>query len=130
MDDTVKANIYKKFGIFLNEPKSTPDNSKSNVTAEHTPKNLAIWQHTNDSAQKLDSSNQSDVIEYSINETVLLQNLNQGLFAELHTLTLKELNEAFEKFKKTDSFNILREDINRQVKLYEVMYEAKLVSSL
>ena len=57
-----------------------------------------------------------------------MKNLNQGLFAELHSLTLKELNDAFEEFKKTDDFNILREDINRQVKLYEVMYEAKLVS--
>lgn len=57
--------------------------------------------------------NQTSEDYYDINEAVLLKNLNQGLFSELHDTVLKELNEAFEKFKKTDSFNILREDINR-----------------
>ena len=50
----------------------------------------------NNSRESNEDDDEEDAFVMGINEATLLQNLNQGLFAELHTLTLKELNEAFE----------------------------------
>lgn len=146
MDEQVRYNIYRKFGVETNQ--GPPGKGNENDNSNHE---LQIWQHQTSQAsntRKADGEGETsendngsqgndnsyydeteDIIE-EVNEDVLVSYLNQGLFAELHKLTLKELNEAFEQFKKTESYQILREDVNRQVKLYEVMYEAKLVSSL
>jgi hypothetical protein len=42
---------------------------------------------------------------------------------------LDSLHEAFEKFKKSLNYVILKEDIKRQEKLYEVMIEGGFVAN-
>lgn len=116
IEPVAKTNIYKKFGIFLN---SGAPGGQGAAPDGKGGRELPMWPQPSDSGTKNDVSGTSDDNAnsaedlYEINEAILLKNLNQGLFAELHTLTLKELNDAFEDFKKTDDFNILREDINR-----------------
>ena len=112
IDYTAKINIYKKFGIYLSSQNLQMAQQES-PNGKDAGQGLPIWPQQSESVLKNDVSGNSDEDYYEINEAVLMKNLNQYLFAELHNLTLKELNDAFEEFKKTDDFNILREDINR-----------------
>ena len=54
---------------------------------------------------------------------VLYGNLNTDLFLDLYAAILDNLEAQYELFKKSDDFFVLKEDINRQVKLEEVMAE-------
>lgn len=60
----------------------------------------------------------SENIDDIVDEKVLEQNLDGFLFFELFTLTLESLKLAFEQFKLSTEYAILRENIRRQEKLY------------
>ena len=57
-----------------------------------------------------------------------MKNLNEFLFFEVFTATLDNLQEAFKEFKQSINFKILKEDIMRDEKLYEVMIEGGLIN--
>jgi hypothetical protein len=60
---------------------------------------------------------------------VLIHNLNLSLFNEIFTTALGSLDAAFEQFKKSLNYAILKEDIKRQEKLYEVMIEGEFIAN-
>jgi hypothetical protein len=62
-----------------------------------------------------------------LNLDTLNQNLNQYLFFELYTLALDKLHVAFENFKDSLNYQILKEDIRRNEKLYEILIEGKFI---
>jgi hypothetical protein len=62
-----------------------------------------------------------------INEEKLMQNLNHSLFFDLYNYTLDQLREAYEEFKESLNYKILKEDILRQEQLYEVMIEGGFI---
>jgi hypothetical protein len=66
-------------------------------------------------------------VEFAVDQDVLFRNLNQGLFYDVYVIALESLDNAFDQFKKSLSFAILREDIKRQEKLFQVMIEGGFV---
>ena len=63
----------------------------------------------------------------SIEIKILEENLDYKLFDDLYRFALKNLNEAYESFKKTQEFQIFKEQVIRKEKLYEVMIEAGII---
>ena len=64
-----------------------------------------------------------------IDEKILSQNLNRGLFIEIYSKALDDLYEAFDNFKDHIDFKILKEDIKRKEKLYEVLIEGSFIAN-
>lgn len=73
MDEKVKVNVYKKFGIYLNSPEQ---NNTSNKSIEQNKSgDLAIWPQTSPTLSKDDMSEEildEDTIDYEINEAALI----------------------------------------------------------
>ena len=59
---------------------------------------------------------------------MLIQNLNQYLFFDLYKYTLDKLHLAFERFKKSIDYEVLKIDTRRQEKLYEVLIEGDFIN--
>ena len=59
----------------------------------------------------------------------MVQNLNPYLFHDLFNAVLESLEEAFSLFKMTINYHVLKEEIRRKEKLYEVMVEGKLIAN-
>ena len=74
----------------------------------------------------------NDPLKYDsskIDDKILLQNLNMSLFNDIYTTALDSLHSAFEQFKKSLNYAILKEDIKRQEILYEVMIEGEFIAN-
>jgi hypothetical protein len=54
--------------------------------------------------------------------------LDAKLFEDLFQFALKNLNQAYLEFKKTKNFFLLKEEIIRKEKLYEIMIEAGIIN--
>ena len=52
------------------------------------------------------------------------------MFEDLFQFALKNLNQAYLEFKKTENFFLLKEEIIRKEKLYEIMIEAGIINWL
>jgi hypothetical protein len=101
IDDTIRCNLFHKFGCEM-------------------------------SSNKIVSETQNLVEQYNddiINQDILVQNLNPYLFHDLFNAVLESLEEAFSLFKKTINYHVLKEEIRRKEKLYEVMVEGKLIAN-
>jgi len=65
--------------------------------------------------------------DFGVNVEGLMKHLNQALFHDVYIQALESLDTAFDQFKKSLSYAILREDIKRQEKLFQVMIEGGFV---
>ena len=59
-----------------------------------------------------------------------MPHLDMKLFQEIYPSTLENLHVAFENFRKSLSFAILKIDVKRQEKLFEIMIEGDLVDNI
>jgi hypothetical protein len=63
-----------------------------------------------------------------IDQGRLTKYLDVKLFEDLFKFTLKNLNQVYLEFKKTEKFFLLKEEIIRKEKLYEIMIEAGIIA--
>jgi hypothetical protein len=107
LEPNIRIELYKKFGQIL------PIMELGEMISES-------------GTSKINDSVVANV-EFAVDQDVLFRNLNQGLFYDVYVIALESLDNAFDQFKKSLSFAILREDIKRQEKLFQVMIEGGFV---
>ena len=57
-----------------------------------------------------------------------MQHLDHLLFYDVYTTTIEWLQDPFEKFRQSQQYAILLEDVKRQDKLHHVMIEGMLIN--
>ena len=84
-------------------------------------------------SQDLNATEKFDSLCYDtteVNPDALMPHLDMKLFQEIYPSTLENLHVAFENFRKSLSFAILKIDVKRQEKLFEIMIEGDLVDNI
>ena len=102
LPDEILCDIYQKFGCRV---KDSVKSSKKNAKA-------------------------SDYNTSLVNEHILDQNITQSIFYDLYRAVLDELDKGYSVFKQSLNFRVMKEDIRRQEKLYEVLIEGDFVSNV
>ena len=102
LEPAIRTELYKKFGYIM-------------PLADQT------------SIEKTQINSSTVVGDFGVNVEGLMKHLNQALFHDVYIQALESLDTAFDQFKKSLSYAILREDIKRQEKLFQVMIEGGFV---
>jgi len=111
LDDSVRCNIYKKFGCPLRD--EMQDIYTEEITDESLSKKLKNV-NVSKSGPGYELMNDPSSYDHTkTDEKVLIHNLNLSLFNEIFTTALGSLDAAFEQFKKSLNYAILKEDIKR-----------------
>lgn len=124
----IKHRIYEKFGIEMNvTPKLGQNGFKGSMVDVSSGDMHSSLQHQITHVYDEDFED-GEALE--INETVLARNICLGLFNEVVKYCQDEWKLPFEQFKMSEEYYILKEEINREEKLYYVMIEAGLSDRL